>query len=399
MEMTTFYYPGWRRSIIMDPEESDSSSSDEEMKSAREEEGKDGEPVGFVGTETDDLPYASLMEHHNIFVIFETLDPIPTSNSKNEIEWAVAKNHGPLFECRREDIPIQAKTEIVFNWKYRGKPREQEAEDMDLSGEQIENVLYEFDMIRKASRKVRKSINMRRSKLTKRHIQQIRMFVEQNLGNGFTLADVKQNLLQHYPALDNISLPTLSMILKKKLKLSYKKLGVTNPAKILPEHRSNLVYWCKAIIGLLERGFYLIFTDEFLVNRNTINTYGWTPTGMPGRLLKRPTNFRMSFVVAHSQEQIEGIMGTKTTFNQEKYLKFLKRLVLKTKNMQSINHSKIVIVADNCRFHRTTKVRKYFEREKLVSLFIPPYSPEINPCEKLINWVKMYVKDHVNSQK
>ena len=55
------------------------------MKSAREEEGKDDEPVGFVATETDDLPYTSLMEHHNIFVIFETLDPTPTPNSKNEI--------------------------------------------------------------------------------------------------------------------------------------------------------------------------------------------------------------------------------------------------------------------------------------------------------------------------
>ena len=247
-----------KKEYILDPEESDSSSSDEEMKSAQEES-KDGEPVGFVGTETDDLPYVSLMEHHNLFAIFKTLDPIPTPNNKNEIERAVAKNHGPLFECQREDIPIHTYTEIVFNWKYSGKPREQEAEDKHQSGEQMENVIYEFGMIRKASRKVRKSINMKWSKLTKKHTQQIRMFVEQNLGNGFALTDVKQNLLQHYAALDNISLPTLIMILKKKLKLNYKKLGVTNPAKILPEHRSNIVYWCKAIIGLFERGFYLIF--------------------------------------------------------------------------------------------------------------------------------------------
>ena len=125
---------------------------------------------------------------------------------------------------------------------YKGKSTEQEAEDLGLSKEQIDNVLYEFRKIKKASRKIRKSINMRRPKLTKEHIQHIKMFAEQNLGSGFTLADVKQNLLQNYPTLINISLPTLSMTLNRRLKLSYKKLGVTNPAKILPEHKSNLTY-------------------------------------------------------------------------------------------------------------------------------------------------------------
>ena len=372
MELTTFYYPGCRPDIKMNPGGSDGSSSDEEMKSAQEEEGSDSELVGFVGTDKDEVPYASLMEHHNIDVAFETLSPILVPNSENEIEWAVTKNCGPLFEWKREDIPIWAKTEIVLHCIYKGKPTEQEAEDLGPSKEQIDNVLYEFRKIKKASRKIRKSINMRRPKLTKEHIQHIKMLAEQNLGSGFTLADVKQNLLHNYPTLINISLPTLSMTLNKRLKLIYKRLGVTNPAKILPEHKSNLTYWWKAIIGLLERKFYLIFTDEFLVNRDTINSYGWARAGRPGRLLKRPTNFRMSFVVAHNQEQIEGIMGTKTTFDQNKYLKFLKSLVLKVKNKQNIHQSKIVIVADNCRIHKTRKVREYFKREKIVCLFIPP---------------------------
>ena len=41
----------------MDPDESDSSSSDEEMKSKEGEENKNSQPVGFVGTETNDMPY------------------------------------------------------------------------------------------------------------------------------------------------------------------------------------------------------------------------------------------------------------------------------------------------------------------------------------------------------
>ena len=76
------------------------------MKSAQEEEGSDSELIGFVGTDKDEVPYASLMEHHNIDVAFETLSPILVPNSENEIEWAVTKNCSPLFEWKREDIPI-----------------------------------------------------------------------------------------------------------------------------------------------------------------------------------------------------------------------------------------------------------------------------------------------------
>ena len=72
---------------------------------------------------------------------------------------------------------------------------------------------------------------------------------------------------------------------------------------------------------MIEQEFHLLFVDEFLINRSTFHTYGWTKRGMPGRLLKKPTNFKMSFV-ANSQNRVEGIMGTKTTFNQIKYTIF-----------------------------------------------------------------------------
>ena len=117
---------------------------------------------------------------------------------------------------------------------------------------------------------------------------------------------------------------------------------------------------------MIEGGFHLIFVDEFLINRNTISTYGWTQRGAPGRLIKRPTDFRMSFVVAHSQERVEGLMGTKSTFNQIKYVDFIKKLVMKSRNLQNTNHRRIAIVADNCRFHRTKMIKEFFTKENII---------------------------------
>ena len=176
--MTSFYFPGWRTAMKMDPDESDSSSSDEEMKSVDGEENKNNQPVGFVGTETNDMPYASLMDHHNIYIVFEDLNWFPKPVNNNKIEWSVEKNRGALFECRRENILFQIKTEIVLNWKYKGKSRAKEAEERFFEKKQIDNVLCEFEKISKASKRIRKSINMSRPKLTWTHIQQIRVFVE-----------------------------------------------------------------------------------------------------------------------------------------------------------------------------------------------------------------------------
>ena len=96
-------------------------------------------------------------------------------------------------------------------------------------------------------------------------------------------------------------------------------------------------------MGLIFLKNYLIFHDEFLVYRNTINTYGWTKAGMPGRLFLKPLNFRMSFVVSHSANEVEGVMRTKTTFTQAKIIKFLKHLVSMIKRKHPNMKNKIVL--------------------------------------------------------
>ena len=166
-----------------------------------------------------------------------------------------------------------------------------------------------------------------------------------------------------------------------------------------PDSRSLLTSWCRATIGLLNSGFHLIFVDEFVINRNTIHTYGWAHKGKPSRLLLKPNDFKMSFVVAHSRWRVEGILGTKTTFNQYKFIKFFRHLLTKIKREGTIDHRKLVIVADNCRFHKTENVRQLIKSEQIMWMFIPPYCPEINPCEKLINYIKVCVKTFVSKQR
>ena len=103
--------------------------------------------------------------------------------------------------------------------------------------------------------------------------------------------------------------PQLVNVLHRNLGLSFKKLGRTNIKKVRPESQSNLVKWLELLISLHNDQYYLIFIDEFTVNRQTQWTYGWTQKGKPGRMLIRAIDFKMSFIIAHSKWKLKVSLG------------------------------------------------------------------------------------------
>ena len=92
-------------------------------------------------------------------------------------------------------------------------------------------------------------------------------------------------------------------------------------------------------------------------------------------------------------------MGTVSTFNKSKYAYFLKKLVVKLKYSHDVDYKKIAIVANNCRFHRANIIKEFLKKWDILWIFIPRYSPEINPCEKLINMIKAHIKSQIDMQK
>ena len=398
-DMTNFYYPGWGLNMRLQSEQASPSDSDEEVPDAEEEKETSIDMGGFVGSQSGDIPYETMFEHFGFSMNFKEIDNSAYFENMPDIAWEVTKKSGPMFRVRTEPIPVDLKADIVANWLYKHRKIDFEAASKGLNVQQVKNVIYEFKTIRHTGKSARKRFNLMRRKLNVQHTISLQKFTEDNLDPGFTLAEARNHLLYNFPDLTGVSLFSINQLLKKQLKFSYKKLGLNNPIKSRPENKANLLSWIKLINALVEENFHVVYLDEFLVNRNTLKSYGWVRKGQPGRKTMRPTDFKMSFIVAHSQTKIEGIVGTNTTFNQIKYAHFLKMLILKLKDDPEIESKRLVIVADNWRFHRTRKIKRFFKKERLVCLFIPPYSPEANACEKLINCVKCHIKEFINKQR
>jgi transposase len=66
------------------------------------------------------------------------------------------------------------------------------------------------------------------------------------------------------------------------------------------------------------------------------------------------------------------------TFNAQTFGEFIRHLLQSTQG-------KIYLILDNARWHRSRDLKSFFEANKyrIVLVFLPPYSPELNPIERV----------------
>lgn len=65
--------------------------------------------------------------------------------------------------------------------------------------------------------------------------------------------------------------------------------------------------------------------------------------------------------------------------NSITFKKHLKRVL-----RDYVNHSKIIMVLDNVRYHHAKKIKAWLAHQTRLELFfLPPYSPELNPIERV----------------
>ena len=77
---------------------------------------------------------------------------------------------------------------------------------------------------------------------------------------------------------------------------------------------------------LEEAGYELVYVDEFHVSMKSSAVYNWSFKGCPSILSIEPDPWIMSFVVALSRKQIEGILASSASINSKMFIWFMKDL-------------------------------------------------------------------------
>lgn len=150
-------------------------------------------------------------------------------------------------------------------------------------------------------------------------------------------------------------------------------------------HKVNRMKFCEAYMDLGESWKRVIFSDEKKFNLDGPDgfSYYWHGLGANSPLLSQRT-FGGGSLMAWAGFNFSGkteIVFIDGSINSSKYQSVLGRYLLPF--MDSQMHRDCIFQQDNARPHTAKATKEWIEREGIVCLDWPAYSPDLNPIENL----------------
>ena len=146
-----------------------------------------------------------------------------------------------------------------------------------------------------------------------------------------------------------------------------------------------------------------VFSKEMLVwvdetgcdKRDTLRKYGYSFRGERAvcqRLLARGN--RVSAIAAMCWNGILDVDLTTESVNGDAFYDFVCGTLIPNMHPYDGQSPNSVIVMDNCSIHHTNRVQQLLDNAGIILIYLPPYSPDLNPIELAFGFVKSYLKQH-----
>ena len=139
----------------------------------------------------------------------------------------------------------------------------------------------------------------------------------------------------------------------------------------------------------------LIFIDETGIDNNLSSLYGWALRGVKSfaEILGHRT-IRKTLIAGYSY-------GGKQLIAPMEYDGYTDTEVFNTWISEVLCKELIpgqVVIMDNASFHKSPKVRELIENIGCTLLYLPPYSPDLNPIEHVWANLKALIRKHKDRQ-
>ena len=111
--------------------------------------------------------------------------------------------------------------------------------------------------------------------------------------------------------------------------------------------------------------------------------YGWIKKGKRKEIPSNTGRERLKLSGMIDMLTHKVLVREDITLNAESTIQFFKKIeeAYPTKN-------EVHVFCDNARYYKNRVVGKYLESSKIRLHFLPPYSPNLNPIERLWKWMK-----------
>ena len=103
---------------------------------------------------------------------------------------------------------------------------------------------------------------------------------------------------------------------------------------------------------------------------------------------------KSSAIAAISTDGFLGADFTVGSVNREKFYDFVCGTLIPEMLPYNGSNSKSIAIMDNCSIHHVQEVADLFNDAGIMLVYLPPYSPDMNPIELAFSFVKGYLKKH-----
>lgn len=163
---------------------------------------------------------------------------------------------------------------------------------------------------------------------------------------------------------------------------SYKKPAIV-PGKANKERQAQWIEEYHKLKQELPIDETICFTDGVHPTHNIQPAYGWIRKGVRKELPANTGRARLNLSGAIDVIDQRLVMHEDLTLNAASTIRFFNKIEEAYPEKRRIH-----VFCDNAPYYRNMAVREYLKNSKIELHFLPPYSPNLNPIERLWKWMK-----------
>jgi len=228
----------------------------------------------------------------------------------------------------------------------------------------------------------------RQSKLTDNIVKQIEELIERN--PCITLKKIASKISEEH----KVNLSTTSIFhalksLKITLKNANKNLDRMNSPSTIEQRKVYAIKYSQDAPQARER---IVFIDESGFNCHLRRTKARSKINTSAHVIIPTVRGRNISLIAAMNLQgiIHDQVVSKSSVNSTIFINFLEQLFVK---LDEANITRAWLVLDNCTIHKTREVQDKVQERNHTIIFLSPYSPMLNPIEKVFSKIKFAAKD------
>ncbi|XP_074600137.1 uncharacterized protein LOC141857566 [Brevipalpus obovatus] len=282
---------------------------------------------------------------------------------------------------RRNSVSKELK-ELVIREFQRGEKQSDIADHLDVNYNTVRSIIFNYNKCGSVER----PRGHRKRKLESEQIDYIKSKLEENV--HLTREELADYIWESFGIA--VCPSTIGNYLHNTLNFSFKRTSPIPERRNDPDVIEQRREYAYKFLNMDRNRSKVFYIDETGIQVHARLNYGWSKKGGRANVpVKAIRGKNYSICAAMNCEGLFFYQVRERAYGTDAFIEYLREFMDK---LDTSSITGATVVMDNVPFHHAERVTGLFAATSHELIFLPPYSPFLNPIENLFNQLKHYVK-------